>query len=68
MTQNKTEAQEVQEKAPSLDVYHISEKEDGKHIWTRVGIALINIDGSINVFLDALPVDGKLQLRKGRTS
>jgi hypothetical protein len=63
MTQNGTEAQE---KVPSLDVYHISEKEDGKHVWTKVGVALINQDGSINVFLDALPVDGKLQIREGR--
>ncbi|MFO0590483.1 MAG: hypothetical protein U0441_23275 [Polyangiaceae bacterium] len=36
---------------------------DDKTFWTRVGSAFVNKDGSINVFLEALPVSGRLQLR-----
>jgi len=32
--------------------------------WLRVGTAFYNRDGSINVYLDALPTNGKLQLRE----
>lgn len=36
---------------------------EGKAFWVKVGSAFTNKDGSINVFLDAFPVNGKLQLR-----
>jgi len=32
-------------------------------IWTRAGIAAVNADGSINVDLDVLPLEGRLHLR-----
>lgn len=32
--------------------------------WVRAGSAWINHDGSINVFLDVLPLDGKLHIRE----
>jgi hypothetical protein len=31
--------------------------------WTRIGVAFTNKNGSINVQLDAFPIDGKLQLQ-----
>ena len=31
--------------------------------WTRVGVAFVNRDGSINVKLEAMPVNGELQIR-----
>ncbi len=31
--------------------------------WVRAGSAVVNRDGSINVYLDALPLDGKLHMR-----
>ena len=34
-----------------------------KTFWLKVGNAYRNKDGSINVYLDALPLGGKLQLR-----
>lgn len=34
-----------------------------KTFWNRVGSAFVNNDGSINVKLNALPVDGEFQLR-----
>lgn len=32
-------------------------------IWTRAGVAAVNADGSINVDLDVLPLEGRLHLR-----
>jgi hypothetical protein len=45
------------------DVYSITER-DEKSYWAKVGVAFPNRDGSINVSLEALPVSGKLQLRR----
>lgn len=36
---------------------------DGRTYWHRLGSAFVNNDGSINLYLDALPVNGKLQVR-----
>jgi hypothetical protein len=52
--------------ASYLEAFTIVEREsqgETKSFWVRVGVAFTNRDGSINVFLDALPVNGKLQLR-----
>jgi hypothetical protein len=38
-------------------------KKGEKTIWVRLGTAFINRDNSINVYLDGLPTNGKLQLR-----
>ncbi len=38
-----------------LAVYAILERKDRKH-WFKIGAAFSNRDGSINVYLDALPV------------
>lgn len=48
-----------------LDVFTIEEGKgkDKKAVWTRVGTAFTNKDGSLNVYLNALPVNGKLQIR-----
>ena len=32
--------------------------------WTRIGVAFVNKDGSINVKLEAVPVSGQLQIRE----
>jgi len=45
-------------------VYTVIKKADGKDLWLRVGSAFPNRDGSLNVFLDAMPVNGKLQIRE----
>jgi hypothetical protein len=34
-----------------------------KSYWTRVGVAFVNRDGSLNLHLDAIPISGKLQVR-----
>ena len=45
------------------DAFRIAEGKDGKSFWTRIGTAFVNKDGSLNVYLDAIPLDGKLQIR-----
>ncbi len=39
---------------------------DGKasQTWVRAGSAWVNRDGSMNVYLDVLPLDGKLHVRE----
>jgi hypothetical protein len=34
--------------------------------WVRAGSAWLNRDGSINVYLDVLPLDGKLHVREAQ--
>jgi len=46
------------------DVFSINEGKDGKSKWVRIGQAFTNRDGSTNVFLDALPREGKIQIRE----
>jgi len=44
--------------------YTIVEREkDGRKFWVRVGAAFVNRDGSLSVRLDAMPVNGQLQIR-----
>ncbi len=45
-------------------VYTIVKKADGKDLWLRIGSAFPNRDGSLSVFLDAVPTNGKLQIRE----
>ncbi|HEY1693472.1 MAG TPA: hypothetical protein VIY73_10150 [Polyangiaceae bacterium] len=35
-----------------------------KSFWTRVGVGFVNRDGSITLRLDALPINGTLQVRE----
>ena len=54
-----------------MDAFAIIEREGlEKPIWLKVGSSFQNRDGSINVLLDAIPVNGKIQLRtpKQKTS
>lgn len=39
-----------------------------KPYWMKLGVAFVNHDGSLNLYLDAMPLDGKLQLREARES
>lgn len=55
------------------DVFLITEQkvnpgEPVKNIWTKIGIAFVNRDDSLNVMLDALPLSGKLHIRSRRDS
>lgn len=35
-----------------------------RSFWMKIGVGFVNTDGSINLYLDAAPLDGKLQLRE----
>jgi len=35
-----------------------------KSFWNRIGTAFRNHDGSYNIYLDALPIGGKVQIRE----
>lgn len=49
------------------DVFAISDREsspgEGKGFWTKIGIGFVNRDNSINVVLDALPLNGRFHIR-----
>src|SRR5207237_8003347 len=53
-----------------LWVYNLIENEqrDGskKTIWSKVGKAYVNRDGSLNVTLDQIPLNGKCHIREDR--
>lgn len=49
------------------DAFQITESKSGKSFWTKIGAAFVNKDGSINVFLDAFPKDGKIQIRNRKS-
>lgn len=51
------------EKKAYKEVFVLTEK-DGRTWYTKVGVAFENKDGSTNMYLDALPLSGKLQMRE----
>jgi len=53
--------------SPRRLVYGITSGRRGVTRWLRVGVAFVNRDGSVNVYLDAVPLSGKLQIREEST-
>lgn len=51
-------------KQPLRIVYALTPGHRGGTRWLRVGVAFVNRDGSENVYLDAVPLSGKLQIRE----
>ncbi len=50
-----------------LIAYHIIERKGHeKAVFSRIGVAFVNKDGSINVMLDEFPIDGKVHVREER--
>ena len=45
------------------EVYTIVANDNGKDFWIRVGVAFENKDGSLNVRLNCLPLNGTLHIR-----
>ena len=45
-------------------VYTVIDRGQGKSFWVRVGVGFTNRDGSLNLRLDAIPVNGTLQVRE----
>ena len=45
--------------------YHITKRPGmNGRVWSRIGTAWLNRDGSINIILDSLPLGGKIQIRE----
>lgn len=42
------------------------QKGKSRSFWTRIGVAFVNKDGSLNVKLDAFPVSGELHIRDSK--
>ena len=60
MEQTNTQTQKTNRKA----VYTIVSRGEGKQdFWLQIGVAFVNKDGSYNVKLDALPVNGSMHIR-----
>lgn len=51
-----------------LEVFSVKERRvegnEKQSVWVRAGTAFVNRDGSMNVYLDVLPLDGKLHIRR----
>jgi len=47
-----------------FSVKELVEGKDKKTVWVKAGSAWKNRDGSFNVYLDVLPLDGKLHVRE----
>ncbi len=43
-------------------LWMVEDSPDGKSRWTKVGVAFANADGSLDIQLAAIPVNGKLKL------
>jgi len=54
------------QKKPTHYAYQVKEGKDKKqNYWTKIGVAFTNADNEgFTVFLDAVPLDGKLVIRK----
>lgn len=52
---------------PQLAAFNIIERPGlEKPIWSRIGSAWVNRDGSFSLVLDSLPLGGKIHLREER--
>lgn len=46
------------------EVYVVTDRGDQhKSWWSRIGVAFVNKDNSLNVILDAIPLTGRIQIR-----
>jgi hypothetical protein len=49
--------------------YHITKRPGmNGRVWSRIGTAWLNRDGSISLLLEAIPIDGKVNLREAPKS
>ncbi len=49
--------------ASKMKIAYVIKERNGSKYWNRVGVAFVNSDGSINVKLEAVPVNGELHIR-----
>ena len=63
-TSHAKETSVPQSNRPLRIVFALAPRQRGGTRWLRVGVAFINRDGSENIYLDAVPLSGKLQIRE----
>jgi hypothetical protein len=54
---------ETTQRSSSKAIYTVVERANDRPFWLRIGWAHTNRDGSLSMKLDALPIDGRLQVR-----
>ena len=54
----------VKNRRPSLIAYQVREGKDNQSYWDRCGVAWSNRDGGFTVQLHAVPLSGRIVLRK----
>ena len=57
-----------QEKRSMKEVFQIIERKGKTVSWIKIGVAFVNKDDSLNLYLDSLPLNGKLHVRERRTN
>jgi hypothetical protein len=59
-----TEKQPAASKTPSHIAYQVSDRENGKNFWTRIGSAWAHGDGNgFNIQIESVPLSGRITLR-----
>jgi len=59
-----TEKQPAASKTPSHIAYVVSDRENGKSFWTRIGCAWAHADGNgFNLQIETVPLSGRITLR-----
>jgi hypothetical protein len=49
--------------ASKMKIAYVITERNGRTFWNRCGVAFVNADGSLNVKLEAIPVNGEVQIR-----
>jgi hypothetical protein len=62
--QNWERTMEEQSNKTMKVVWTVVDRGQGKSFWTRVGVGFVNRDGSLTLRLDAVPINGTLQVRE----
>ena len=46
-----------------MKIAYIITERNGRNFWNRCGVAFVNGDGSLNVKLESMPINGELHIR-----
>ncbi len=49
--------------ASKMKIVYVITERNGRNFWSRCGVAFVNSDGSLNVKLESLPVNGEIHIR-----
>jgi hypothetical protein len=49
--------------ASKMKIAYVITERNGRSFWNRCGVAFVNADGSLNLKLESIPVNGEVQIR-----